>query len=224
MSDYYPQPVVQNEAAVSDIQSRTFLKMFLAMVLSAIMAGIMITQGWVMNIYVALVGLLIIVAVNWVLGSKIQTASPISCYLMLGFEALYMGALVGGTLQYYSPMSGIVAFIVSAVYFGGLCIAGWITKKDMTRIGNICMVALVCLIIAEVILMFIHVPALTMVCAAVSLLIFAGLTAKDAQDLRRLRDDGSRTAENASTFLALSLYLDFVNIFVNILQLIGDRN
>lgn len=223
MNDLYTRDSMTT-AQVSDIQSRTFLKMMLALVISAVTAFAMLAAGLKMNIYVCLIGLLVVMAVNWWLGSKTATASPISCYAMLAFESIYMGALIGGTLQYYAPGTALVAFIVSAVYFGGLCIAGWVTKKDLTRIGNICMVALLCLIVCEVILMFIHAPVLWMVVSAVSLVIFAGLTAKDAQGLKNLIDDGSRAAENISTFMALQLYLDFINIFINILQLLGKAD
>lgn len=103
-------------------------------------------------------------------------------------------------------------------------ISGWITKKDMTRVGSVCSTALIVLIIVEIIMLFIGTPGIWMLLSAVSIIIFAGLTLWDAQKLRGLTNDGSVLSENMSTFLALELYLDFLNMFMNILQLLGGRS
>lgn len=208
-------------ANLSSIQTRTFGKMAVAMIISAVVALFMAMKGIQFGLAFALIGLLAVVVLNMWLGAKIATAKPSTCYLMLGFESVYTGALLGGTLQAYSPGAAFVAFLVTAVFFGGLVISGWITKKDMTRVGSVCSTALIVLIIVEIIMLFIGTPGIWMLLSAVSIIIFAGLTLWDAQKLRGLTNDGSVLSENMSTFLALELYLDFVNMFMNILQLLG---
>ena len=214
----------KNAANLSSIQTRTFGKMAVAMIISAVVALFMAMKGIQFGLAFALIGLLAVVVLNMWLGAKIATAKPSACYLMLGFESVYTGALLGGTLQAYSPGAAFVAFLVTAVFFGGLVISGWITKKDMTRVGSVCSTALIVLIIVEIIMLFIGTPGIWMLLSAVSIIIFAGLTLWDAQKLRGLTNDGSVLSENMSTFLALELYLDFVNMFMNILQLLGGSN
>lgn len=191
---------------------------------SAVVALFMAMNGIQFGLAFALIGLLAVVVLNMWLGAKIATAKPSTCYLMLGFESVYTGALLGGTLQAYSPGAAFVAFLGTAVFFGGLVISGWITKKGMTRVGSVCSTALIVLIIVEIIMLFIGAPGIWMLLSAISIIIFAGLTLWDAQKLRGLTNDGSVLSENMSTFLALELYLDFVNLFMNILQLLGGRN
>ena len=214
----------KNAANLSSIQTRTFGKMAVAMIISAVVALFMAMKGIQFGLAFALIGLLAVVVLNMWLGAKIAAAKPSTCYLMLGFESVYTGALLGGTLQAYSPGAAFVAFLVTAVFFGGLVISGWITKKDMTRVGSVCSTALIVLIIVEIIMLFIGTPGIWMLLSAVSIIIFAGLTLWDAQKLRGLTNDGSVLSENMSTFLALELYLDFVNMFMNILQLLGGRS
>ena len=213
-----------NAANLSSIQTRTFGKMAVAMIISAVVALFMAMNGIQFGLAFALIGLLAVVVLNMWLGAKIATAKPSTCYLMLGFESVYTGALLGGTLQAYSPGAAFVAFLVTAVFFGGLVISGWITRKDMTRVGSVCSTALIVLIIVEIIMLFIGTHGIWMLLSAVSIIIFAGLTLWDAQKLRGLTNDGSVLSENMSTFLALELYLDFVNLFMNILQLLGGRS
>lgn len=227
MTGYYepvnPQ-INTNTANLSGIQTRTFGKMAVAMIISAVVALCMTMNGIQFGLAFALIGLLAVVVLNMWLVSKIATAKPSTCYIMLGFESVYIGALLGGTLQAYSPGAAFVAFLATAVFFGGLVISGWITKKDMARVGSVCSTALIVLIIVEIIMLFIGTPGIWMLLSAVSIIIFAGLTLWDAQKLRGLTDDGSVLSENMSTFLALELYLDFVNLFMNILQLLGGSS
>lgn len=230
MTGYYDNyepvnPLINtNTANLSGIQTRTFGKMAVAMIISAVVALFMAMNGIQFGLAFALIGLLAVVVLNMWLGSKIATAKPSACYLMLGFESVYTGALLGGTLQAYSPGAAFVAFLVTAVFFAGLMISGWITRKDMARVGSVCSTALIVLIIVEIIMLFIGTPGIWMLLSAVSIIIFAGLTLWDAQKLRGLADDGSVLSENMSTFLALELYLDFVNLFMNILQLLGGSS
>jgi FtsH-binding integral membrane protein len=205
----------------SKTMSRVFGKMTIAMLVSAVTAGIMAFYGLTLNIFATLIGLMIIVVLNMVLGTKIKTMNPMALYAMLGFESLYMGALIGGVVQQYSSAAVMVSFIVAATYFIVLMLIGLTTKKDLTKIGTLSGVALIVLIIVEVIMMFFNVPVLWMIASGISLIIFAGLTAYDAQKLKLIEYDGSVSAENMTTMIALNLYLDFVNIFMNLLQLLG---
>ena len=200
---------------------RVFGKMTLATIASGLAAWFMLAQGIDLALGPSIIGLLIVVVLNVWMVSKIETMNPLALYGMLAFESVYMGALLGGVLQYYEPGTILVAFIVSAIYFAALMLVGLTTHKDLTRVGTVASIALIVLIVVEIVLLFINAPALWMIASAVSLIIFAGLTAYDAQKMKYVKYDGSTSTENLTTMLALNLYLDFVNIFVNMLEIMG---
>lgn len=208
-------------SALNSIYIRTFGKMAAALVVAAVVAGLGASAGFVLGVFPMLVGLLVVIGVNVWVSRRLATLPPAAVYAFLFGEAIYIGLMLSGVLQVYSPGAVFVAFVTAALFFAGLVIAGWVTRRDLSRLGNICVVGVFVLIVVELVLLFIHAPLLWMLCAAVSLVLFAGITARDSQMVRNLSSDGSVVTENVSTMCALSLFLDFVNIFLDILQLIG---
>jgi FtsH-binding integral membrane protein len=115
-------------------------------------------------------------------------------------------------------------FFITATMFGATSLYGYTTKKDLTGMGNFLIMGLIGLVIAGVVNIFLQSSALQMICSAIGVLIFVGFTAYDMQQIK----DAYYTADGddrdkAGVLGALNLYLDFVNIFLSLLQLIGDR-
>lgn len=130
------------------------------------------------------------------------------------------------TTIFYSYAEGLifVAFLVAALYFLCLVLIGLTTKKDMTRIGTICMAGLFAMIISQLILMFLPIGMNTRLYSMIGLLIFTGLTVWDVQRMNKILtfNDGSIVSrEKISIYFAFELYLDFINIFLYILRLLG---
>ncbi|MBM6831535.1 Bax inhibitor-1/YccA family protein [Faecalicoccus acidiformans] len=130
------------------------------------------------------------------------------------------------TSIFYSYPLGVigVAFFVSALFFGCLVIMGITTKKDMTRIGMICMAGLFAMIISQPILWLLGFGLMTRMFSLLGLVIFAGLTIWDVQRMHKIMtlEDGTIVSrEKLSIYFALELYLDFINIFLYILRLVG---
>ena len=121
-----------NDAMVRSAAVRVFMKMGAAMIVCAFAAWLMMVNGVMLGVGPAIAGLVLIIALNIVMARRVGTASPASMYAMLVFEALYIGALTGGTLQYYDRGMIIVAFIVTALLFVALAIVGLITRRDLT--------------------------------------------------------------------------------------------
>lgn len=213
-----------DDAMVRSAAVRVFVKMGAAMIVCAFAAWLMMVNRIVLGVAPALIGLALIIILNIALARKVGTASPASMYAMLVFEALYIGALTGGTLQYYDRGMIIVAFIVTALLFVALAIVGLTTRRDLTRMGNVALVALIVLIIVELALLLVNAPVLWMIASAVSIIVFTVLTARDAQRITEVVYDGSRSAENLTTMIALSMFLDFVNLFMSILRIIGSAS
>ena len=125
-------------------------------------------------------------------------------------------------------MSSIAStFFVAAGTFGVMALYGYITKSDLTRIGNICLMALIGLIIATLVSMFWQNSMLQMIITYVGVILFVGLTAYDSQKIKRLLTaDGIEVTEETQKIAllgALTLYLDFINLFLYLLRLLGDR-
>ncbi len=117
-------------------------------------------------------------------------------------------------------------FLVTAGTFGAMSLYGYTTKRDLTSIGNLLIMALFGFIIASVVNMFLHSPVFHYIITYLGILIFIGLTAYDTQKLKAMAAEGFETSEGmrkGAIMGALSLYLDFINLFLLLLNLFGDR-
>lgn len=138
--------------------------------------------------------------------------------LLHGFAAL-MGLSFAGIFVLFSLGSIVTAFMGSAVLFGTMSIYGYFTKKDLSGMGQMLIVALIAIIIASLINMFIGSTLFQMVISAIAIVIFLAFTAYDTQQIREMVS--VENDEPVEVIGALTLYLDFINIFINLLQLIG---
>ena len=109
-----------------------------------------------------------------------------------------------------------------AVLFSTLSIWGYFTKRDLTAVGNFMFVGLIAIILASIINIFIGSTLMTMVISAIAIVVFLGLTAYDTQKIRETVSLENGLG-NAEVIGALTLYLDFINLFLSLLQLFGDR-
>jgi FtsH-binding integral membrane protein len=142
--------------------------------------------------------------------------------LLLYAFAVLMGLSFSTIFVVYQIGSIVTAFMGAAVLFGTLSFYGYFTKKDLSSWGSFLLVGLIAIIIASIINIFIGSTVLQMTLSAISILVFLGLTAYDTQRIREMvtfDNDGKMEVMGA-----LSLYLNFINIFLNLLQLFGNRN
>jgi FtsH-binding integral membrane protein len=125
----------------------------------------------------------------------------------------------------YTSSSIASTFLVAAATFGVMSAYGYTTKKDLTSIGNLLFMALIGLVIASVVNFFMQSALLYWIITYVGVLIFVGLVAYDTQKIKRMAaaDDGVEVYQKKAIFGALTLYLDFVNLFLYLLRLLGDR-
>lgn len=139
---------------------------------------------------------------------------------LMGFSAL-MGLSFAVIFAVYTMLSIFNAFMGAAVLFGVMSFYGYFTKRDLSGIGNMLFVALIAIIIASVINIFIGSTIAQMVISAIAILIFLGFTAYDTQTIRESLAVESEENTSVEVLGALSLYLDFINLFINLLQLFG---
>ena len=140
--------------------------------------------------------------------------------VLYSFAAL-MGLSFATIFVVYTLGSVFTAFMGAGVLFGTMSVYGYFTKQSLDSIGKLCFVGLIAIIIASIINIFIGSTVMQMVISGLAIIIFLGLTAYDTQQIREeLMYEGDYRAEVAG---ALTLYLDFINIFLSLLQLFGDK-
>ncbi len=132
-----------------------------------------------------------------------------------------MGLSMAVIFAVYTMASIFTAFMGASVLFGVMSFYGYFTKKDLSGLGSLLFVALIAIIIASVINIFIGSTVMQMVISAIGIIIFLGFTAYDTQQIREAVSVDSNTS--IEVLGALNLYLDFINLFINLLQLFGVK-
>ena len=166
--------------------------------------------------------LILVFAFGWVAnrGTIRQTQA-----MFWGFSAL-MAVSLAPIFLIYTGASIARVFLITAASFGGLSIYGYTTKKDLSPWGHFLVIGVIGLIIASIVNMFMNSAGLYYALSYLTVFIFAGLTAYDTQKLKSLYFSGAYNTdftERLAISGALSLYLDFINMFMALLRLIGDR-
>ncbi len=167
--------------------------------------------------------------------------SPLAFILVLNFgiqkmqastaQAVFWGfaAIMGLSLTHifivYTGASITRVFFITAGTFASMSLYGYTTKRDLSKFGSFLFMGLIGIIIASVVNIFMQSSAMAFVISVVGVLIFVGLTAHDTQNIKRMYVEGehSETATKKAVMGALSLYLDFLNLFMMLLHLLGDR-
>ena len=181
-------------------------------------------QRLILNPGVMIVAIIAELALVYVVSAKVDTLSPTtSAGLFLLYSALN-GITLSLILLVYTGGSIVTAFLTTAGMFGGLALYGTVTKRSMDGIGSFAMMGLFGVIIAMLVNFFLKSPALSFVMSVACVIVFTGLTAYDAQRLKRmaLAVDGPQAGSYAVSG-ALSLYLNFINLFLSLLRLFGNR-
>ena len=156
----------------------------------------------------------------------IEHLRPAIAQLLFWIYAALMGVSLGAIFMIYTHTSIVRVFFVTAASFGALSLWGYTTQRDLTGMGSFLVMGLFGIIIAGVVNFFLASSALQWVISVVGVLVFSGLTAWDTQRLKSEYIYGAMdgdTAERTAITGALSLYLDFVNLFTMLLQLSGQR-
>ena len=206
---------------------RVYHQMFLAVVISMLTAALVSSSAGLMAFFftgfmkwiVILSPLVAILALSFGLERLNKSQAQLVLY---GFSAL-MGLSFATIFVIYTIGSIVSAFMGAAVIFGTMSLYGYFTKRDLTRMGQFLFIGLIGIIIASVINLFIGSGVGAMVISALAVIIFTGLTAYDTQRIRQIVTVSNNEGKE-EIIGALSLYLNFINIFLSLLQLFGNRN
>lgn len=227
--------LVRNYAAKA-AQSALFRSVYLWMTLALAITGFtamyiaksytfleMIAQNSMMfwGLLIAEIGLVMY------LSARIQRISFTTATLLFIAYSIVNGLTLSILFMVYTMSSIATTFFITAGTFGAMALFGYITKKDLTRIGSLCGMAVIGLIISMIVNMFLHNSMMDMVISGVGVLVFVGLTAYDSQKIKQMLTGNdieiNETTQKIALMGALTLYLDFINLFIYLLRLFGDR-
>ena len=159
--------------------------------------------------------------------AAINRLSLTTATLMFILYSVINGALLSSIFMIYTASSIATVFFITAGTFGAMALIGYTTKTDLTSIGKYLFMALIGLIIATVVNVFIKSEGFTYILSYVGVLIFVGLTAYDSQKIKQMlmqAPDAGEGAQKIALLGALTLYLDFINLFIYLLRIFGKRD
>ena len=160
------------------------------------------------------------------ISAAINRLSLATATLMFILYSVINGALLSSIFVIYTMSSIASVFFITAGTFAVMALIGYTTKADLTSMGKILFMALIGIIIATIVNIFLKSSGLEMIVSYLGVLIFVGLTAYDSQKIKRMLQmapDASEGAQKLALLGALTLYLDFVNLFIYLLRIFGRR-
>ena len=229
-----------NNYSLSKSKTNTFVAnvfslMFTALIISGIAAfwfatdsmrtfiidieGSLTTLGWISMI--APIGLVLLMGFGF---------QKYSAQFLLGIFLLYStltGISLSTIFSIYSSGSIAITFFISAITFGVMALAGYTTKTDLTKLGSLLMMGVTGIVIASLVNMFLGSSLMYYIISIIGVLVFTGLTAYDVQKIKNIGNQIEQGTENAQKLMimgALTLYLDFINLFLMLLRLFGNRD
>lgn len=236
MSNYPPQfnPQSYNYSTatsfasrVSQIMKRVYVNMTLGLLVTALVSlfcanspgywSFLAQNSWMMWMFIiAEFGIVIGISAG-INRLSTQTAS-----LLFYLFAVVNGLMLSTIFLVYSPGSIAKTFFITAGTFGAMSVYGFCTSRDLTKMGNILFMALIGLIIASLVNIFAHSSGLSWIISILGVLIFTGLTAWDTQQIKNMAQMAPDAAVGRLAVIgALSLYLDFINLFLYLLRFFG---
>lgn len=230
MNNYYQNSYNDTQALdtqVSHVMRRVYVKMFLALLVTALVAYLAPAIPGVGQMVASRGGYLVlaIVELGLVMGISAginKLSSPMATLLFYLF-AIVNGATFSIIFMSFSPESIMKTFLITAGTFGAMSIYGYFTDKDLTKFGSIMFMALIGLIICSLVNIFFHSDGLSWIISVAGVIIFLGLTAWDTQKIKQMAMTmPGATDGRLATIGALSLYLDFINLFLYLLRFFGN--
>lgn len=163
----------------------------------------------------------------WYLSARIQNIKFTTATILFILYSILNGMTLSVIFITYTMSSIASTFFITAGTFGAMALFGYVTKKDLTRIGSLCFMGIIGIIIASIVNIFLHSSMMNLIISLVGVLLFVGLTAYDSQKIKQLLSDEdieiNESTQKIALMGAMTLYLDFVNLFLYLLRLLGDR-
>lgn len=212
-----------SELSSNSLLTKVFLKMFTGVMLTALVAWYAYTSGMYLTLnYTMLLVVELAVVIVFSLISKRLPAAVVN--VLFYVYSLVNGLTMGVIFAVYDMPSISLAFVGAGVLFGGLAIYGYKTGRDLTKFGTILMWTLIAGLVVSIINLFIGNAMVDIVLNWIMLFVFCGITAYDMQKVKYIENaEGQYDKDKMHVYLAMELYLDFINIFLRLLSITGKR-
>lgn len=213
------------------LMRKTYLWMSMALVITGLTAYVVATNAAISSylfMHSQLIWVLFLAEIGLVIGlsAAIRKISLSTATLMFVAYAALNGITFSSLFYVYTMGSLASTFFITAGTFGAMSLVGFFTKTDLSSMGKILLMALVGLIIASVVNIFVASSGLEVLMTYLGVLIFVGLTAYDTQKIKQMflmAPDASESTQKYAVLGALTLYLDFINLFLYLLRIFGRR-
>lgn len=209
----------------NSIYSKMFGWLFVGLLITFV-AGYSLSLNELLAMQVLSIGVLPMVIIELVvavlMGFRIQKMKPLTAKICYILYSIVTGLTFSTIFITFEMSSIIMIFLITAILFGILAAYGYFTKRDVTKIGNMLFVALLAIIIISIINIFLRSSSIEIGISIISILIFMGYIIYDINNIKYLLD--SMNDDKAAVYGAFQLYLDFINIFIRLLQFFGKRN
>ncbi|MEI9944796.1 MAG: Bax inhibitor-1/YccA family protein [Chitinophagaceae bacterium] len=232
-------PQLTSQVTVKNFMANVFSFMFLALGISAVFAYLFSTNPELRNYLINETGtglnvlgyIVMLAPIGFVLLMSLgyaRLSAPVLMILFVVFAGI-MGISFGFILIQYTTGSVLGCFLSASAMFGVMAVMGYTTKQDLTSFGRIMIMGLIGIVIASLINFFLQSDTMDYVISFIGVMVFTGLTAYDVQKLKRIGEgieaEGTPAVEvkKRSIMGALSLYLDFINLFLFLLRLFGSK-
>ena len=226
---------VRDESSVQAFMTGVFSWMFIALAITAATAYYVASTPSIMQLMITETGLSIfgwvvmLAPIGFVLlmSFRFQKLSSLSLSVLFLVYSILVGLSISFIFMVYTMGSIATTFGVTSLTFGIMAIAGYTTKTDLTKFGSILMMALVGIIVASLVNFFLKSESMQYLISFIGVLVFTGLTAYDVQKLKKIGTEmiaGQESTRKYAIMGALSLYLDFINLFLFLLRFLGRRN
>lgn len=221
-------PQAEVDAGLRSFMLRVYNYMAGGLALTGVVAYVAAASGFYMSIAGSPVFWVVVLAplgLVMLLSFRIQSMSLGAAQLTFWAYAALMGLSLAGIFLIYTQTSIARVFFITAATFAAMSLYGYTTRSDLSRFGSFLFMGLIGIIIAGVVNMFIGSAGLQLLISLVGVIVFVGLTAWDTQAIKEMywEGDGELVAGKKAIMGALALYLDFINLFLLLLQFFGAR-
>lgn len=226
----YEQQARSLDTRVSQVMKRVYFKMFLGLLVTAFVALWCQSSPDVINFFITnrwSMWLLIIAEFGLVIGisGAINRLSSATASGLFYLFAVVNGLMLFPIFMVYSPDSIAKTFFITAGVFGAMSVYGFFSSQNLAKMGSFLVMALIGLIVVSLVNIFLKSSSLDWIISGVGVLLFIGLTAWDTQQIKTMAQQApGSTVGKLATIGALSLYLDFINLFLYLLRFFGNRD
>ena len=208
---------------MNEVLRKSFLWMFVGLLITFLTGYIVATNENMINYVIKIpyyIFIIVEIVLVLILSVRIMKMNPVTAKILFMLYSFVTGLTFSAIFIVFELSSIIFVFLITALIFGLLAFIGYVTKLDLSKISTYLIVGLIAILISYIINIFVNNGTFEIIICSISVLVFLGFTAYDVQKIKSLSE--TMDEDNLAIYGAFQLYLDFINIFIDLLRLFGD--